>query len=114
MVWNIAVANDGNLSTALPNLDLELFDVTTQSISAFSSSTLDNTENLWVNLVTGHNYELKVKSGEATNFSWDYALAWHINTITINASPVPLPSAFYLFSSAIAGLALARRRKRII
>jgi hypothetical protein len=114
LVWNIAVANDGTLSTALPNLDLELFDVTTQSISAFSSSTLDNTENLWVNLVTGHNYELKVKSGEATNFSWDYALAWHINTITINASPVPLPSAFYLFSSAIAGLALARRRKRII
>ena len=116
LVWNIAVANNGTLSTALPNLNLELFDVTTQTTSAFSSSTLDNTENLWVTLVTGHNYELKVKSGEVTNFSWDYALAWHINpnTVTVNASAVPLPGAFYLFSCAIAGLALAGRRKKII
>jgi hypothetical protein len=79
LVWNINVTNDGTLRAALPNLNLELFDVTTQTVSAFSSSKLDNTENIWVNLVAGHSYELLVKSGEANNFSWDYALAWHIS-----------------------------------
>ena len=112
LVWNISVTNDAYLSTGLRNLNLELFDVTAQTTSAFSSSTLDNTENLWVDLVIGHNYELKVKSGESGNFSWDYALAWHINPTLINTSSVPVPGAFYLFGSAIAGLALACRRKK--
>ena len=78
LVWNINVANDGTLRTALPNLDLELFDVTTQTTTAFSSSRLDNTENIQVNLVAGHSYEILVKSGEKNDFSWNYSLAWHI------------------------------------
>ncbi len=78
LVWNINVANDGTLRTGLPNLDLELFDVTNQTISAFSSSLIDNTENIWVHLLSGHSYEIVVKSGEKNNFSWNYSLAWHI------------------------------------
>ena len=79
LVWNINVANDGTLRSALPNMNLELFDVTTQTTSAFSSSTLDNTENIRVNLVAGHSYEMLVKSAEKNDFSWDYSLAWHIS-----------------------------------
>ena len=78
LVWNIDVTNDRTLAAALPNLNLELFDVTTQTASAFSSSKRDNTENIQVDLVAGHSYELLVTSGETKNFSWDYSLAWYI------------------------------------
>ncbi len=79
LVWNMNVTNDGRLRTGLPNLNLELFDVTSQTISAFSLSPHDNTENIWVDLAAGHSYELLVKSAEANDFSWDYSLAWHIS-----------------------------------
>ena len=109
LVWNFGVSNNGSLTTTLHDLNLELFDVTAQAVSAFSGSAIDNTENLWVNLIMGHSYELLVKSGETNNFSWDYALAWH--TSPINTAPVPVPAAFYLFASALAGLGLVGRRK---
>lgn len=109
LVWNIGIANDMSLATTLHDLNLELFDVTTQTTTGFSRSTLDNTENLWVDLAMGHSYELQVKSGETGNFRWDYSLAWQMSPI--DASPVPLPGAFYLFASAIAGLSIASRRK---
>ncbi|NOT10810.1 MAG: hypothetical protein HOP23_03085 [Methylococcaceae bacterium] len=111
LVWNLGVANNSGLATTLHNLNLELFDVTTQTTTALSASTLDNTENLWVSLITGHDYELQVKAGETGNFSWDYALAWQMNTL--QAAPVPLPGAVYLFASAIAGLAVAARRRKL-
>ncbi len=79
LVWNMNVTNDGTLRTGLPNLNLELFDVTSQTISALSSSTHDNSENIWVDLAMGHSYELLVKSAEANDFNWDYSLAWHIS-----------------------------------
>jgi hypothetical protein len=50
-------------------MNLELLDVTTQTTSAFSSGTLDNTENIRVNLVSGHSYKILVKSGEKNDFS---------------------------------------------
>lgn len=75
LVWNLGVSNNSNLTTTLHDLNLELFDETTKTTSAFSTSNIDNTENLWVNLITGHSYELLVKSGEVSNFSWDYSLA---------------------------------------
>ena len=109
LVWNLGVSNDVSLTTTLHHLNLELFDVTTKSTSAFSASTVDNTENLWVNLITGHSYELLVKPGEASEFSWDYSLAWHISPI--NTAPVPLPAALYLFTSAVVGLGFVGRRK---
>lgn len=109
LVWNLGIANNSLLSTTLYKLDLELFDETTQTITALSAGTVDNTENLWVGLIMGHSYELLVKSGEASNFSWDYALAWHMRPI--EASPVPVPGAFYLFAGGIASLGWAGRRK---
>jgi hypothetical protein len=86
-----------------------LFDETTKATSAFSISTIDNTENLWVNLITGHSYELLVKSGEVSNFSWDYSLAWRMSPV--DSSPVPVPGALYLFVSALAGFGFVSRRK---
>ena len=100
LVWNIGVANNASLATTLHHLNLELFDVSTNSSKALSASTIDNTQNIWTQLVTGHNYELLVKSGEATNFSWNYALAWHINP-TSPPTPAPIPNALYLFGSAL-------------
>lgn len=109
LVWNLDVANNASLTTTLHDLNLELYDATTQTTTAFSASTIDNTENLWVNLVMGHSYELLVKSGESGNFSWDYALAWHMSPIEV--APVPVPGAFYLFAGAVAGLGFAGHRK---
>lgn len=108
LVWNLGVSNDSNLAATLHNLDLELFDATAQSTAAFSASTLDNTENLWLNLAMGHSYELRVKSGETGNFSWDYALAWYMSPTPLTS--VPLPPAFYLFASGLAGLGFSMRR----
>ncbi len=101
LVWNAGVANNSSLASTLHHLNLALFDVTTNTNTALSNSTLDNTQNIWAQLATGHNYQLLVTSGESTNFSWDYALAWHINPMTINPAPVPLPNAFYFFGSAL-------------
>ncbi len=100
LVWNMGVANDANLATTLHHLNLELFDVSANSSTALSASTIDNTQNIWAQLVTGHDYELLVKSGETTNFSWNYALAWHINPTT-PPTPAPVPNAIYLFGSAL-------------
>lgn len=107
LVWNLGVSNDSGLATSLHDLDLELFDVTAQTNTAFSASKIDNSENLWVNLAMGHHYQLSVKSGEASPFKWDYALAWQMTP----TAPVPLPSAFYLFVGAIASLGCLSRRK---
>ncbi len=109
LVWNIDVSNDAALTTTLFDLNLELFDTTAQSLAGASRSSVDNTENLWLNLVMGHSYELRVKSAQANAFAWDYALAWH--TDTVQAAPVPLPGAYYLFFSAISAMAWLTRRK---
>jgi hypothetical protein len=109
LVWNLGVSNNNNLTATLHDLNLELFDETTKATSAFSISTIDNTENLWVNLITGHSYELLVKSGEVSNFSWDYSLAWRMSPV--DSSPVPVPGALYLFVSALAGFGFVSRRK---
>ncbi|WKJ91420.1 hypothetical protein QZJ86_04620 [Methylomonas montana] len=109
LVWNLGVSNDSSLVTSLHDLDLELFDTTAQTSTAFSASKVDNSENLWVNLAMGHHYQLSVKSGEANPFAWDYALAWHMKPL--QTAPVPLPSAFYLFVGAIGSLGWLSRRK---
>lgn len=108
LVWNLGVSNNSNLTTTLYNLDLELFDLTTQSTAAFSASTPDNTENLWLNLSMGHSYELLVKSAETGNFSWDYSLAWYMSPTPLTS--VPLPAAFYLFAGGLAGIGFTARR----
>ncbi len=108
LVWNMGMSNDANLTPTSHHLNLELFDITTQTTSAFSSSTIDKSQNLWADLVTGNNYKILVTSGEANAFSWDYSLAWHISPIT---SAVPLPGPLYLFASAIVSIGFASRRK---
>ncbi|MGZ0078806.1 hypothetical protein [Methylomonas sp. YC3] len=110
LVWNLGVSNDLNLTTTLYDLNLELFDATAQNIAAFSASSADNSENLWLRLVTGHDYELRVKSGEASPFSWDYALAWYMSPL--QSAPVPLPGAFSLFLSVLGGFGWLVRGKR--
>lgn len=107
LVWNLGVSNDRHLIATLHDLNLELFDITTQTVAAFSASHADNSENLWFQLVTGHRYELLVKSGEAGPFSWDYALAWHMSP----SAPVPLSGTIYLFAGAVGAVGWVGRRK---
>jgi hypothetical protein len=79
LVWNMRVAKNGSLSTTLCNLNLTLFDRSAKTLNpvATSNSVRDNTENLWVKLVDGHRYELRVTTPVSAKFSCDYALAWH-------------------------------------
>jgi hypothetical protein len=108
LVWNLDVSNDVQLTTHLYDLDLSLFDVTNNQLIASSASTLDNTENLFFNLLLGNRYEMRVTTNEAANFSWDYALAWRMDAAP---APVPLPAAVWLFGSGMAGLAAWARRR---
>lgn len=106
LVWNLGVSNNANLAPTLHHLNLSLFDLTENSaLVADSSSALDNTQNLWLALLGGHGYELRVSAADAANFSWGYALAWQTRP-----SPVPLPAAFWLFAPALAGLGAKFRR----
>lgn len=99
LVWNLGVANNGNLTTTLHHLGLSLFDLSTGTTVADSSSFLDNTQNLWIRLFDNHQYEMRVTALDAADFSWGYALAWNITP-----APVPLPAALWLFWSALASL----------
>lgn len=99
--WNLTVSNDAQLTTRLYNLDLSLYDVTHDQLVSTSSSLLDNTENLYFNLLSGNRYEMRVTMNEATNFSWDYALAWRMDTAPARSPFPPQPG-----SSAAAWLAL--------
>jgi len=109
LVWNLKVSNDAALETTLYNLDLALFDVSADPSSpvAVSKSAEDNSENLWVRLFDGHTYELRVTTPETTDFSWDYALAWHIGP---TATPVPVPAAIWFLASALASFGVLVRR----
>ena len=92
LVWNLAVnggsANNFIGSATLYDLDLQLFDVTDPGnwvLVGSSTSTNENTENLWLLLEGGKDYALRVipGTGQAV-FQWDYALAWQV-------TPVPQP-----------------------
>jgi len=84
LAWNIDIAG-GNGTTfdgtaTLRDLDLALYDVTdSQTLLISSTSTIDNTENIWLALSAGRSYLLQVtpKAGQG-NFLWDYALAWQL------------------------------------
>jgi hypothetical protein len=86
LVWNIKIAG-GTGSTfdgegILYNLDLLLYDVTKPNdfhLVTSSTSSAENTENLWVQLPKQGNYMIQIKSGAAQkDFLWDYALSWRI------------------------------------
>lgn len=101
LVWNIGVSNNSALTTTLHDLNLSLYDVTLNALIAQSDSTVDNTENLWVTLLGGNRYELRVTVGAAANFLQDYALAWRLDE---SPAPVPIPPAAWLFATGIMSL----------
>ena len=86
LVWNLYInAGSGNGfsgTATLRDLDLFLYDVTNGTeLLIDSTSSNENTENLWLALNAGRNYLLQVKpkSGQSA-FVWDYALSWQIVT----------------------------------
>ena len=87
LVWNIDIGPSTGPgptnpvgSATLYNLDLLLYDLTAGNLLvASSTSTLDNTENIWQQLVDGHSYRLDVVRGNGqSDFLWDYGLAWRV------------------------------------
>lgn len=81
LAWNIDIAGgsrnfDG--TATLRDLDLKLYDVTTGSriLLMSSSSTIENSENIWSALEPTKDYLLEVTP--KNSFLWDYSLAWHI------------------------------------
>ena len=87
LAWNIDIDGGNNRfdgTATLYDLDLFLYDVTgAQSLLISSTSSIDNTENIWTTLSANRDYLLQVvpKAGQS-NFEWDYALAWQIATDT--------------------------------
>lgn len=114
LVWNLKVDGaatvGGNFSSAhtLHNLSLKLIDVTAGgTVVALSDSSVDNTQNVWVDLVAGHTYTLSVTRGGG-DFEWDYGLAWRSEVaLTPTAVPEPAAAGAVLMS---AGVLLRRRR----
>ncbi|MCK7574569.1 MAG: hypothetical protein MZV65_00670 [Chromatiales bacterium] len=80
LAWNLWVPDNRSVTATLPDLNLVLFDRSAGSIDtlARSNSTRDKTENLWVQLVGGHRYELRVTTSGSLSSPCDYALAWNI------------------------------------
>ena len=81
LVWHVEIdggsGNSFDGTATLYDLDLELYDIAAGEVVAESAATADNRENLWITLVPGQSYEIRVKPGsELEAFSWDYALAW--------------------------------------
>ena len=101
LVWNISVSNDATLTATLHHLNLSLIDVTHNALVATSASSLDNTQNLFLTLLLGDRYEMRVTTDESGNFSQDYALAWRMNAAP---SPVPIPPAVWLFATGVMSL----------
>jgi hypothetical protein len=108
LAWNLDVSSDLTSET-LHHLGLSLFDTTAGgTLVSTSASLLDNTQNLWLGLITGHDYTLQVFSLESADFNRGYALAWNIA-----AAPVPLPAAVWLMASVLLGMVtFSRRRSR--
>jgi len=80
LVWHLDVGGGSSFFSSLAtfrNLDLYLVDTTggANTIVASSLSSIDNTENVWFELIAGHDYQIRVESLGA-DFEWDYSLAW--------------------------------------
>jgi hypothetical protein len=88
LAWNVDVADGGGNSfpgaATLYDLDLRLYDKTGGGhvLLVESVSTIDNTENIWIQLNAGRDYLLEVvpKTGQAS-FEWDYAVAWQLTDL---------------------------------
>lgn len=108
LVWNLDV--DANLDSAtLYNLGLYLYDLTTSELVGSSTSTADNTQNLWLSLNAGQDYLLQVLALTGDDFRWDYGLAWDISTAV---APVPVPGTVCLLGTGFLVLVGFRRKFR--
>ncbi len=110
LAWNLGVSDNANLTTTLYNLDLSLLDVHNQTVVASSASLLENTENLWVKLLQGTAYELRVTTPESADFLWDYSLAWRMDP---SPSPVPIPGTVWLMAAGLGQLARVALRRAV-
>ena len=119
LVWNAEIEDihDALWETVIVrDLDLELFDVTTGREVAQSKSRLDNSENLWVPLTSGHEYRITVQVAENREpFDWDYSLAWRVDEAPERSVLVPGPGGRYCIVAALGllflGGSIARKKK---
>jgi hypothetical protein len=108
LVWDLDVQSfAANGAAQLYRLGLSLFDETTNSLIATSASTTDNTQNLWLRLVSSHDYTMSVFALQTEAFNWRYALAWNLSAAT-----VPLPPALWLLVAAFGMLSPFGRVRR--
>lgn len=99
LAWNVDIADGGRNSfpgaVTLHDMDLRLYDETSggHELVAASTSVIDNTENIWIQLDVGKDYLLEVtpKVGQAA-FEWDYALAWKM-TVLVDTDSDGIPNA---------------------
>ena len=106
LVWNLDIDggayNNWDDTATLYDFDLTLQDITDENNPievAASTSTVDNTENLWVPLSAGHAYRLQVilGAGQTAACSWDYALAWRI-TVPPDSDGDALPDDWEVYN----------------
>jgi hypothetical protein len=114
LVWNLDVSSANNFSNpaTLYNIDLELFDVDSATVVASSTSSIDNSENIWFTLEPNTRYQLRVsKAASQSNFNFDYSIAWleSAPTIIINVPLPPLATFGLLFTLSL----LYRYRKTV-
>ncbi|MGC4006494.1 MAG: autotransporter-associated beta strand repeat-containing protein [Pirellulales bacterium] len=85
LAWNAKVnmtlvkAGAYDAAGSVDNLDLRLYDITGggNTLIASSTSTFENTENIFTQLTAGRRYRLEVANAVGTAFTTDYGLAWN-------------------------------------
>ncbi len=84
LVWNVKI--DGGTpaqfagQATLHHLFLTLVDVSAGKFAVIamrSASTIDNTQNIWTDVIANHEYQLIVTTSDVA-FDWDYGLAWRM------------------------------------
>lgn len=112
LAWNARITGQTaptffDTTGTLQNLDLTLTNLTTGQVVQQSLSPIDNTENIWTDIVTGNQYMLTVTTPGGP-FDWDYGLAWR-SEVALTPTAVPEPAVLGAVGAS-AALLLRRRR----